>query len=96
MSDIDKIWEEKRQHDRFRFVRSYLINTTEWKFDHVIFEKKNLFLFCNILVKRNMPIEVKFKRYSSKAIIPMTVTPCSAGSDLYSAEKGLFILFLKN
>ena len=35
-----------------------------------------------------MPEEVKFKRYSSKAVIPMTATPGSAGSDLYSADNG--------
>ena len=39
VKDIEKIWLEKSQDNKFKYVNPYLINSTKWKFDYIIFEK---------------------------------------------------------
>ena len=55
--------------------------------------KKELVFIFNVSVAKKMPKEVKFKRYSSKAIIPTRATSGSVGSDLYSAGKKRLLPF---
>ena len=37
INDIDKLWNNKKQDDKFIFCEPYLIHSTKWKFDYVIF-----------------------------------------------------------
>ena len=39
INDIEKIWLGKKQDNKFKPVNPYLINSTKWKFDYIIFEK---------------------------------------------------------
>ena len=39
ISDIEKIWNEKRQNNKFVFVMPYLIHTTRSKNDYIVFKK---------------------------------------------------------
>ena len=41
ISDIENIWIEKRQDTQFKFVMSYLLHTTKWKYDYIVFSKNN-------------------------------------------------------
>ena len=36
---IEDFWLNKNQDDKFHFVNPYLIASTKWKFDYIIFEK---------------------------------------------------------
>ena len=44
IEDIERYWLSKKQDDKFKFVNSYLIASSKWKFDYIIFEKD--FNFC--------------------------------------------------
>ena len=41
ISDIGNIWIEKRQDTEFKFVMRYLIHTTKWKYDYIVFSNNN-------------------------------------------------------
>ena len=71
ISNIEKIWNEKRQDNKFVFVMPYLIHTSRWKNDYI--------------VSREMSIE--FKRYSSAARVPKQAHNGFVGYDFWSAEK---------
>ena len=38
--NIENLWLQKKQDDKFKYVNPYLINLTKWKYDYIIFEKK--------------------------------------------------------
>ena len=39
LRDIENFWLQKKTDDKFKYVSPYLINSTNWKFDYIIFEK---------------------------------------------------------
>ena len=39
ISDIEELWLMKRQDTKFKFTLPWLIHTTKWKFDYIIFRK---------------------------------------------------------
>ena len=42
ISGTEKIWNEKRQANKFVFVMPYLTHTTRWKKDYIVF-KENVY-----------------------------------------------------
>ena len=38
--DTENLWLQKKQDDKFKYVNPYLINSTKWKYDYIIFEKE--------------------------------------------------------
>ena len=42
ISNIEKIWNEKRQDNKFIFVMSYLIHTARWKNDYIVSRKMSI------------------------------------------------------
>ena len=77
ISDIENVWNENRQDNKFVFVMPYLFHTTRWKNDYIVFKK----------------LSVEFKKCSSSAHVPKRAHNGSAIYDVWSAEKVILKLW---
>ena len=41
LMEIEELWKVKKTDDKFEYCEPYLIASTKWKYDYIIFKKKH-------------------------------------------------------
>ena len=85
---IENLWLAKKVDDKFSYCEPYLIASTKWKYDYILFRKNNnfeeivfneeKFLFIELTVS------VDYIKSAPNAMQPLHLTSGATGSDLFS------------